>query len=88
MELAATMKATGGTAPAASLYPYYQDKKVVKTFIVVTDEEENQGFQNEKYVLQTNFSFVRAGIKEMCKINMTGTLNYKIFTVYPMDIYM
>ncbi|XP_038059429.1 uncharacterized protein LOC119730532 [Patiria miniata] len=41
LHLATTMTAVGGTAPAASLYPYYQAKKVVKTFIVVTDEEEN-----------------------------------------------
>ncbi|XP_022103530.1 uncharacterized protein LOC110986179 [Acanthaster planci] len=41
LHLATTMTAVGGTAPAASLYPYYEAKKVVKTFIVVTDEEEN-----------------------------------------------
>ena len=31
----------GGTTPAASLFPYYKDKRVFKTFVVVTDEEEN-----------------------------------------------
>jgi hypothetical protein len=34
-------KAHSSTAPAASLYPYLRDKKVIKTFLIVTDEEEN-----------------------------------------------
>ncbi|KAK7101600.1 uncharacterized protein [Littorina saxatilis] len=42
LELAVTTRAQGGTAPAASLYPFYERKEVVKTFIMVTDEEENQ----------------------------------------------
>jgi hypothetical protein len=37
-------KAYGATSPAASLYPYLAENKVVKTFIVVTDEEENLGY--------------------------------------------
>lgn len=36
-----TTQADGGTAPAASLLPFYENKEVIKTFIVVTDEEEN-----------------------------------------------
>lgn len=40
-------EASGGTTPAASLHPFYRDKEVVKTFIVVTDEEENGLCQNE-----------------------------------------
>ncbi|XP_046353940.2 uncharacterized protein LOC124133552 [Haliotis rufescens] len=40
LELAVTIRAEGGTAPAASLYPFYKEREVVKTFIVVTDEEE------------------------------------------------
>ena len=40
--MAVTVTARGGTAPAASLYPFYKNAEVVKTFIVVTDEEENQ----------------------------------------------
>ena len=39
--MAVTVRAEGGTAPAASLWPFYERKEVVKTFIVVTDEEEN-----------------------------------------------
>lgn len=30
------------TNPAASLYPYLVDKKEIKTFIIITDEEENE----------------------------------------------
>lgn len=33
--------ASGGTAPAATLLPYLNQKKVVKTIVVVSDEEEN-----------------------------------------------
>ena len=35
-------KANNCTNPAASLYPYYIEKKEIKTFIIVTDEEENE----------------------------------------------
>ncbi|CAL1539878.1 unnamed protein product [Lymnaea stagnalis] len=41
LKLAANTKAVGGTTPAASLLPFYRNKEVVKTFIMVTDEEEN-----------------------------------------------
>lgn len=40
LRLCDEIKAEGVTIPAASLYPYYKEKKVVKTFVVVTDEEE------------------------------------------------
>jgi hypothetical protein len=41
LEVASNTKALGSTAPAASLVPYYDNKEVIKTFIIVTDEEEN-----------------------------------------------
>jgi hypothetical protein len=41
IDVAFSTQATGSTAPAASLVPYYNKKEVVKTFIIVTDEEEN-----------------------------------------------
>ncbi|KAH3736540.1 uncharacterized protein LOC127850969 [Dreissena polymorpha] len=41
LNLAVEMQAGGGTTPAASLWPFYEKKEVVKTFIIVTDEEEN-----------------------------------------------
>lgn len=39
--MAVEITATGGTSPAASLWPFYERKEVVKTFVIVTDEEEN-----------------------------------------------
>ena len=50
LEMAVTTHATGSTAPAASLYPFYQKKEVVKTFIMVTDEEENTPYQGYKFL--------------------------------------
>jgi len=45
IELTNKMKANGLTAPAAGLWPYYEKKKVVKFFIVVTDEVENEKYK-------------------------------------------
>jgi hypothetical protein len=42
IEATSLYKTGGCTAPASSLWPYFTNKKIVKTFIVVTDEEENQ----------------------------------------------
>lgn len=41
INFAKEMIATGSTSPAASLAYYYIRKQIVKTFIIVTDEEEN-----------------------------------------------
>ncbi|XP_046353942.2 uncharacterized protein LOC124133554 [Haliotis rufescens] len=46
LELAIETKAGGMTTPAASLWPFYEKKEVVKTFIMVTDEEENEKVQD------------------------------------------
>ena len=46
LDLALKTPADGLTANAASLYPYYERKEVLKTLIMVTDEEENTNFQN------------------------------------------
>lgn len=40
------MKADGLTAPAAALYPYYMKKKIVKFFVIVTDEIENEKYKD------------------------------------------
>ena len=42
LSLALITKAEGGTANAAGLVPYYDAKEVIKTFVMVTDEEENE----------------------------------------------
>ena len=41
LKLATTIDVGCGTAPVSSLLPFYVKKEVVKTFIIVTDEEEN-----------------------------------------------
>ena len=41
IQIAYTTRAHNSTAPAASLVPYYNKKEIIKTFIIVTDEEEN-----------------------------------------------
>jgi hypothetical protein len=46
LQVASGMKADGLTAPAAALYPYYTAKKIVKFFIVVTDEVENEKYKD------------------------------------------
>ena len=43
LDMMVKFKAGNSTAPAASLYPYYERKEIVKTFILITDEEENTG---------------------------------------------
>lgn len=42
LDLAMATKADNCTSPASSLLPFYNNKEVVKTFIVVTDEGENE----------------------------------------------
>lgn len=51
LETALSVEADAATSPAASLYPFYEKKEIVKTFIVVTDEEENEKFENYSYVI-------------------------------------
>ena len=41
IDVAFETRADGGTAPAACLVPYYDNKEIIKTFVMVTDEEEN-----------------------------------------------
>lgn len=47
INLAMTMKTGGCTTPAASLYEFYKKKEIVKTIILVTDEEENTSLDVE-----------------------------------------
>jgi hypothetical protein len=41
IEVALKTEASGSTSPAASLVPYFDKRELVRTFIIVTDEEEN-----------------------------------------------
>jgi hypothetical protein len=45
LTLALTTNASGSTANAAGLVPYYDGKELIKTFVMVTDEEENTDAQ-------------------------------------------
>ncbi|XP_072023498.1 uncharacterized protein [Amphiura filiformis] len=49
LNVATSIRASGCTAPAASLWPYYEKKEIVKTFIMVTDEEENTSCHNFRF---------------------------------------
>lgn len=46
LEMMKKFKAYNTTAPAASLYPYYKNKEIIKTFILVTDEVENKSYED------------------------------------------
>lgn len=50
------MRANDATSPAASLYPYLKSRKVIKTFIVVTDEEENTHYNGRDQNWGTNIT--------------------------------
>lgn len=41
------IQANCATAPAVSLVPYYESKEHIDTFIIVTDEEENTGYNGQ-----------------------------------------
>jgi hypothetical protein len=45
LTLALTTNVGGGTANATALLPYYVDKEIIKTFIMVIDEEENESIE-------------------------------------------
>ena len=49
LDVASGVKADGLTAAAAGLWPYYTQKKVVKFFIVVTDEIDNEKYKGHYF---------------------------------------
>lgn len=49
LELAMQTTAQSCTAHAAGLWPFYERKELIRTFIVVTDEEENWGYENVRF---------------------------------------
>ena len=49
LEVAVKVNASGSTAPAACLYPYFEKKETIKTFVIVTDEEENTSCNGYKF---------------------------------------
>ncbi len=63
VSFAKKMTASNSTSPAASLLPYYKAKKVIKTFIIVTDEEENTD-----YAGNTVWESIQEGEKMFAKL--------------------
>lgn len=49
LKVADTIQATGYTAPAAALWPSLSRRDVVRSFIVVTDEEENTECKGQRF---------------------------------------
>ena len=49
LKLSETIRAGRTTAPAASLWPFYEKKQPINTFIVVTDEEENTSYNDFRF---------------------------------------
>ncbi|XP_075250977.1 uncharacterized protein LOC142343164 [Convolutriloba macropyga] len=49
LKLSEAIRAGNTTAPAASLYPFYENQQKINTFIVVTDEEENTSYKNFRF---------------------------------------
>jgi len=47
LDLIKKMHADSSTSPASSLYYYYEKKIPIKTFIIVTDEGENTGYNGQ-----------------------------------------
>lgn len=49
INLALKTKANNCTSHAAALWPYYEGKKIIKTLICVTDEEENTAYKGHMF---------------------------------------
>lgn len=48
LKLAVDIQAGSATNPGVCLDPYYKAKEIVKTIIMVTDEEENTYVENQR----------------------------------------
>lgn len=75
--MAVNINADGGTAPAASLFPFYEKKQEIKTFIIVTDEEENTAFNGFRWVIQVSRS--RTEVHSLLSLTGYGTNAILIF---------
>lgn len=79
IEFSKTHCAGGSTSPASSLYPYYDSKKHIDTFIVVTDEEENTA-HNGSYGANSGYMFAPLYKKYLEEINPNVKLVFVSFT--------
>ncbi|CAD5117276.1 unnamed protein product [Dimorphilus gyrociliatus] len=50
LDLAISVEADFSTSPAAALYPFYQRNEIVKTIILITDEDENTKFKGFNFI--------------------------------------
>ena len=95
VELSTKCLASGCTAPAASLWPYYNNKKHIDTFIIVTDEEENTthngNWNNNSYINKTTgngYMFAPLYKKYLEEINPNANLVFVSFTRPGVDGFM
>jgi hypothetical protein len=86
VEFGRNMRASSCTAPAISLRPYLDQRKVVKTFIVVTDEVENtasDGNQSGWYGTPTGRNYFADTFKNYIRLVHRARLIFITFTDSP-----
>eukprot|EP00542_Grammatophora_oceanica_P020324 CAMPEP_0194033822 /NCGR_PEP_ID=MMETSP0009_2-20130614/6345_1 /TAXON_ID=210454 /ORGANISM="Grammatophora oceanica, Strain CCMP 410" /LENGTH=611 /DNA_ID=CAMNT_0038674549 /DNA_START=1768 /DNA_END=3600 /DNA_ORIENTATION=- len=67
LEVCTTVKVRGATCNAAALWPYYEQKKVMDTFVMVTDEGENQSVHG-KYRFADLFAMYLKDVNPKAKL--------------------
>ncbi len=92
IEMSKKHLASGFTAPASSLWHYYENKKVIDTFIIVTDEEENTtnlgGWNSYNNQPTKGYMFAPLYKKYLEEINNSAKLIFVSFTKPGIDGYM
>lgn len=86
-----SMYASESTSPASSLYYYYKNAKLIDTFIIVTDEEENTGYDGASsfYGNYYNMNGTFAKLyKKYCENIYTSRLIFISFTKPNCDGFM
>jgi len=66
------IRADGGTAMAAALWPYYEQKKKIDLFVLVSDEEENTEYKG--YLFARLFKAYREQIHAESKVVLVSFL--------------
>ncbi|KAK2158796.1 hypothetical protein LSH36_164g11008 [Paralvinella palmiformis] len=80
LEMAVTIKVSGCTKPAASLWPFYSSKEVLQTIIMVTDEEENSACQGMRFA--NMFQKYRQEVSPNCRLVFVSFLRRQHATGY------
>ena len=68
-----SVPALGGTCMASALWPYYQAKKALDMIVLVSDEGENEKYNNMWF--SELFAMYRAEIAPDCKVFLVSFLN-------------